>query len=202
MNTDISMLILNFCCPIDYLIHNLGFFFPIKGLTYIKNFSCSTSPLAWLAVLLALGHWAMGYVNPCNEFQDMDQNNIFFIKTMHSGSASILSTNSVKGASLKFNSLPPQGEWNFRKEIFNLIWLIDGWGISFKIALRWISLGISDYKSTLVQVMTWCRQATSHYLNQCWPRSDLPYGVTRPQSVKPAYIIHTYACIFPDIYQC
>ena len=23
--------------------------------------------------------------------------------------------------------------------------------------------------TTLVQVMTWCRQATSHYLNQCWP---------------------------------
>ena len=25
-----------------------------------------------------------------------------------------------------------------------------------------------DDKSTLVQVMAWCRQATSHYLNQCW----------------------------------
>ena len=29
--------------------------------------------------------------------------------------------------------------------------------------------------------MAWCRQATSHYLNQCWPRSPTPYGVTRPQ---------------------
>ena len=26
-------------------------------------------------------------------------------------------------------------------------------------------------KSTLVQVMAWCRQATSHYLSQCWPIS-------------------------------
>ena len=25
--------------------------------------------------------------------------------------------------------------------------------------------------STLVQVMAWCRQATSHYLSQCWPKS-------------------------------
>ena len=25
-------------------------------------------------------------------------------------------------------------------------------------------------KSLLVQVMAWCRQATSHYLIQCWPR--------------------------------
>ena len=32
--------------------------------------------------------------------------------------------------------------------------------------------------------MAWCRQATSHYLNQCWPRSRTPYDVTRPQCVK------------------
>ena len=29
--------------------------------------------------------------------------------------------------------------------------------------------------------MAWCRQATSHYLSQCWPRSLLPYVITRPQ---------------------
>ena len=32
--------------------------------------------------------------------------------------------------------------------------------------------------------MAWCRQATSHYLSQCWPRSLSPYDVTRPQWVK------------------
>ena len=37
--------------------------------------------------------------------------------------------------------------------------------------------------SILVQVMAWCRQATSHYLIQCWPRSLSPYDVTRPQGV-------------------
>ena len=31
--------------------------------------------------------------------------------------------------------------------------------------------------------MAWCRQATSHYLSQCWPRSLPPYDVTRPQRV-------------------
>ena len=31
--------------------------------------------------------------------------------------------------------------------------------------------------------MAWCRQATSHYLNQCWSRSMSPSGVTRPQWV-------------------
>ena len=39
-------------------------------------------------------------------------------------------------------------------------------------------------KSTLFQVMAWCRQATSHYLSQCWPRYMLPYGITRPQCVN------------------
>ena len=45
-------------------------------------------------------------------------------------------------------------------------------------------LDLTDDKSTLVQVMAWCRQATNHYLNQCWPRSPTSYGVTRPQWVK------------------
>ena len=32
--------------------------------------------------------------------------------------------------------------------------------------------------------MAWCRQATSHYLSQCWPRSLSPYSVIRPQWVN------------------
>ena len=47
-----------------------------------------------------------------------------------------------------------------------------------------MSLDFTDYQSTLVQVMAWCRQATSHYLNQCWPRSLSLYSVTRPQWVN------------------
>ena len=46
------------------------------------------------------------------------------------------------------------------------------------------SLDLTDEKSTLVQVMAWCCQATSHYLSQCWLRSMLPYGVTRPQWIN------------------
>ena len=44
--------------------------------------------------------------------------------------------------------------------------------------------GRTDDKSTLVQVMAWCRQATSHYLSQCWPRYLSSYGMTRPQWVN------------------
>ena len=51
--------------------------------------------------------------------------------------------------------------------------------------LRWMSLDLIDDKSTMVQVMAWCSEATSHYLSQCWLRSMLPYGsVNRPQWVK------------------
>ena len=82
----------------------------------------------------------------------------------------------------EFNSLAPSTFWlNFRWVIFKQILMIDGWVISCEITLRWKSQGLTDDKSTLVQVMAWCRQAIGHYLNQCWPRSMSPYGVTRPQ---------------------
>ena len=72
----------------------------------------------------------------------------------------------------------------FRYLIFQIILVIDGWVICCELALRWIPLDLTDDESTLVQVMAWCRQATSHYLSQCWPRSLSPYGVTRPQWVN------------------
>ena len=45
----------------------------------------------------------------------------------------------------------------------------------YEISLRWMSLDLTDKTSTLVQVMAWCRQVTSHYLSQCWPRYMSPY---------------------------
>ena len=68
--------------------------------------------------------------------------------------------------------------------MFKLILVTDGCDISTETALRWTSMDHSDDKLTLVQVMAWCRQATGHCLNQCWPRSLPPYGVTRPQWVE------------------
>ena len=81
-------------------------------------------------------------------------------------------------------SAPVKFEWYFRCVIFKWIWVIDDWGISCEVALMWMSLDFTDNQSTLVQVMSWCSQATSHYLDQCWPRSLSPYGVTRPQWVN------------------
>ena len=56
-----------------------------------------------------------------------------------------------------------------------------------------MSLDLTDDKSTLVQVMAWCRQTTSHYLSQCWPRSMSLNGVTRspcPQSSHSCVVQH------------
>ena len=86
---------------------------------------------------------------------------------------------------MSFNSLAAgKFEWNFRYVIFQGISVINDWGISCEFALIWMSVDFPDDQSTLVQVMAWCRQATSHYLSQCWPRSLPPYGVTMPQWVR------------------
>ena len=48
---------------------------------------------------------------------------------------------------------------------------------------------IDGDKSTLLQVMACCHQATSHFLKQCWASFISPYGVTRPKWVNP------YQCV-------
>ena len=47
-----------------------------------------------------------------------------------------------------------------------------------------MSLDLADGISTMVQVMAWCHQATSHYQSQCWPRFMSPHGITRPPWVN------------------
>ena len=45
--------------------------------------------------------------------------------------------------------------------------------LSRDIAIEWIPRAFADQRSTLVQIRTWCCQATGHYLNRCWPSSSL-----------------------------
>ena len=47
-----------------------------------------------------------------------------------------------------------------------------------------MSPDLTNAWSTLVPVMVWCRQATSHFLGQCCPRSISPHGVTVLQWVN------------------
>ena len=57
-------------------------------------------------------------------------------------------------------------------------------GIRCEIDVRLKARNLTNDKLILVQAMAWCRQAASHYLSQCWPRSVSPYGVTMPRWVK------------------
>ena len=83
-----------------------------------------------------------------------------------------------------FNPLAPgKYGFNFKNIIFEPISWIDTSSANSKIFVRWMPQNSTDDKSTLVKVMTWCRQATSHFLSQCWPISLSPHDVTRPQWV-------------------
>ena len=80
--------------------------------------------------------------------------------------------------------------------IFNFVLLICLFRFSLGNALRLMPEKLTDDKSTLVQVMAWCRQATSHYLSQCWPSSMSPYGVTRAQWVNQNRHFQSGKCIW------
>ena len=101
-----------------------------------------------------------------------------------------------------FNPLTPGSfEWYFGEVIFKLISVTDGWGISCETAVIWMSLGLTNDYATLVQVMAWCRQATSYYLSQCWPRSVSPFGVTRPQWVDGGQHIFNGQVVSQNVFE-
>ena len=88
------------------------------------------------------------------------------------------------------NSLAPvRPGCHYKTAISNLVLLIGIFTSSKDNALRWMPRDLTNDKSTLVQVMAWCRQATSHYLSQCWPRSLSPYGVIKPQWVNQILLL-------------
>ena len=151
------------------------FFF--RTFTFITGFHLAVHLCCpWLCTPNAEHLWrsiglASGYLNQFRRFRGFAVLSVHCLSKIFTGG--------------EINSLAPgKFEWNFRYAIFKLILEIDGWGISYEIALIWMSLDFTDDQSTLVQVMAWCRQAISHYLSQCWPRSLSPYGVTRPEWVK------------------
>ena len=65
-----------------------------------------------------------------------------------------------------------------------------------EIALTWMPQDFTDDESTLVQIMAWCHQATSHYLSQCWPCCMSPFGITRPQWVHVLNLFWKYKSNF------
>ena len=124
-----------------------------------------TSPLPWAEVITTCGHTlegvkAVSYKNSPGKI------------SVHKWCSSI-------------NSLDPEGFYYSLQLInFKLISMMNMSSIFYQIAIRWMPQHLTDHQSTLVQVMAWCCQATSHYLIQCWPRSLSPYYITRPQWVN------------------
>ena len=98
-----------------------------------------------------------------------------------------------RGEYVVFTSLAPgRFENNFQNVFFKLISWIETLSNSCETVLRRMPQNPSDDMPTLVQVMAWCRQATSYYLSQCCPRSLSPYGVTRPQWVNKFKVSRCY----------
>ena len=80
------------------------------------------------------------------------------------------------------SSAPERIRWNIRKlVIFKPIFIINN---SCEIALRRLTLDLTDDKPTLVQVVAWCLHPTNDYLSQYWPRCMSPHDITRPQCVN------------------
>ena len=103
------------------------------------------------------------------------------------------------------NSLPCVGcGGNYESLVSEHMLQLKFMNISWVIALRWQPQSIFDETSTLVLVMAWCRQCTSHYLCSYWPRSRVPYGITGPRGViytcLPQVFCHRNAsfCIYSN----
>ena len=113
-------------------------------------------------------------------------------KSLHVSNVLTLGSKELNGwqtfkciAVIWLNSFTPRrSECDFKNAIFNLVLLIGIDRDSYNNVLKCLPWYLTDDKSTLVQVMAWCHQATSHHLKQCWLRSVSKYGVTRPQLYK------------------
>ena len=73
---------------------------------------------------------------------------------------------------------------NFNSTILKLIIQNISLSIHCKIAFGLMPQNLTNEKSTVLQVMASCHQATNHYLSQYGPISVSPSGDTRPQQVN------------------
>ena len=89
------------------------------------------------------------------------------------------------GSSYIYQLIVPWG-WGFDFEcfIFKYIVVIIFLSISITMTIMWMMQYPINEKTTLVQVMAWCHQATSHFLSQHWSITMSLHGATSPQWVK------------------
>ena len=90
---------------------------------------------------------------------------------------------------LVFNSLATlRSGFNVKNSVFNLVLMTGIFRSSHYNTIRRIPWYFTDDTSTLVQVMAWCCQAPSHYLNQCWARSMVSLGHNELKSPRRGHI--------------
>ena len=91
------------------------------------------------------------------------------------------------------NSSPPgQNGRHFADNIFRCIFVSEKFSILMTISLQFVPKGPIDNNRALVKIMAWRRiEATSHYLNQCWPDSHI-YGALGGEELKsfPCYQVY------------
>ena len=84
-----------------------------------------------------------------------------------------------------FNLLPPDHVAIIMKvQLSSACYRWNIWAFPVKLLSKSMPQNPANISSTLVKIMVWYRQATSHCRSQCWPRSMSPYGATRPQCIK------------------
>ena len=82
-----------------------------------------------------------------------------------------------------------------KNAIFSLVLLIRIFIFCHHIDIWFMPQDLTNDKSILVEVRDWCRQATSHYLIQCWPSSMSQYGIWHLWSHLSLYKNKISSCI-------
>ena len=89
---------------------------------------------------------------------------------------------------IRINSLSPKRcGCDLKLLHFKHNWRVDILHTQANISLEWIPEDLIEGKSTLVEVIGWCHQKTSHNFSQFGLRSMSLYGIIRQQAVKQWY---------------
>ena len=78
----------------------------------------------------------------------------------------------------------------FSNSFYELI----SWALPVELGFRLMQQNAIDDKSTLIQVMAWCHQATYRYLSQWWPISLSSYCDAIWQHIPVSTLVQVMAC--------
>ena len=98
------------------------------------------------------------------------------------------------------NSLSPGGyDFDFKCVLIKCVVVITVMSNSTVNAFDWMAQYSTDNKSTLVQVMAWCHQATSHYLKQWCHMVLLGHNKLNMAPVLLLGGIQLYKCVTHEV---